>query len=135
MPKTILSHDVLPECASILATLTEEMRQVTLDQVQIAKTIYGNSKPGIKENAEQNSRDIVEVAKLLKDFIADRKEETAVRLRETELREFETKQRKSDILKWWLGLFAAIVLAVIAIARDISTQALIASFGSTFGIR
>jgi hypothetical protein len=128
-PKTQLSHDVLPECASIMATLVEQVKQITLDQVQITETIYGNGKIGVKEHSEQNSRDIVEVAKLLRELIVERKLEAEVRKTEDTTRETEIKQRKGDVLKWWLGIVAAVILAIIAIARDISTQTLISNLG------
>lgn len=127
--KTSTTHTlILPECAANQATMAEQVRGITSDLAHIAETIYGNSKPGLKETLETNTRDITEVAKILKEINESRKEESEMRLKEVQIRKDEIKERKGNALKWWLGLMTAIIMAGVAIARDISTQAILLSF-------
>lgn len=132
------AHDILPECASIMATLVEQMKEVTKDQLRIADTIYGDGKPGLREQTEANIRDIASSAAMIREMIEVRKletqartEETKVRLAETQQRAVETRARKSDTRKWWLGIAAVLIAAIIAIAQNVATAAALARLAGT----
>jgi hypothetical protein len=131
MPKNtqLLPHDMRPECASTMATITTQIKQIMIDQTHITDTMWGNGKTGIKDQTEANSRDILEITKILRETNEARRLEIETRRGEAKTRDIEIKQRRGDILKWWLGIITAIILAIIAIAKDISTQTLLLSLG------
>ena len=62
-------YSVLSECASIMATLVEQMKQVSNTQLKIVDTVWGNGKKGVIDIAETNQRDIASLIQLIKGFI------------------------------------------------------------------
>jgi hypothetical protein len=146
-PRKPISHNILPECAANQATFLEQMRQTTEIQQQLIKEVFGNGKIGLRQVGTKNTEDIQEILTSLRGENEIRKEETKVRQAETiaravetqvreaetEVRKAETEQRvleqskrKDDIRKWWLGVAAAIIIAIIAIMQDVATQAALA---------
>lgn len=116
------SEGILPECAERLATITERLLQTTQIQAHIAETVFGNGKIGLKDQTEDNTRDITTLTSLMNQANRVREEETATRKRETEERMREVAQRKSDTTKWWLGIVAAIIIAFISIIQSVAVS-------------
>ncbi len=136
---------MLPECASSLAVLATQMAQVTKDQIRISETIWGNGKEGMDEKINENARAIQEIVKAFREsssiretennlLIEERKalairyqNELVSKISKDELdkkeREERELERKRDIKKWWLGIAAAIIVAVISIMQTVTTQA------------
>jgi len=52
-----------------MATLVEQMRQVSNTQMKIVETVWGNGKTGLIDIAETNQRDIASLIQLIKGFI------------------------------------------------------------------
>jgi len=138
---------MLPTCASYFATLSVNMAQVTKDQAHIAEKIWGNGKTGMDEQLSENTRAITSILSALdkaarvreleaqtlaterKVTLERQEEEAKEKINKEEQLEQEKlekeAERNADIKKWWLGIGAAILLAIIAIIRDYTTQAAI----------
>jgi len=110
---------VLSECAATMATLVEQMRQVTANLGHITDIIFGNGKLGLQDKTDDNSRALEAIIKLL-DEMRDSKKAEETR------RQQEALDRRNDMRKWWLGVGTAVVVAVIAILQDITTQTALA---------
>lgn len=124
--KTVLPahlEGILPECAANLATLSERLLQVAETQDHIAEMVYGNGKVGLKDQTEANSRDIAALTKLIADMAKAREVEAAAHQKEIKERQHDAEQRKGDIRKWWLGIAAAAILALIAVAQNVAIAA------------
>ena len=124
-PQQIPPHPpyMLPECATLLATLVEQMKNVSADLREVSSIIYGNGHTGLKFQAEENKRNIAEILKILSEIGLQRQEELRVRSEEISHRVTFAEERKKDVRKWWLGIAAAAIVAIIAIVQDIATQA------------
>jgi hypothetical protein len=117
------SHDIqtqrsgmLPECATTLATLVEQMRQVTVNLGHITEIVLGNGKQGLQKKTDDNGHALEAIIKLL-DEMRDSKKAEDERLKQ------EALNRRNDIRKWWLGIAGTIILSVIAIGQAVATQA------------
>ena len=94
------THPVLPECAAGFATITGVLDRLVKDQAKITETIFGNSKPGLKDTVEDNSRLIGEYGAAVKEDRANIKK--------------KEEERKSDSRKWWLGVFLALFTSILS---------------------
>ena len=126
-PRKPPMHDILPECARDMATITQQLKEVTKDQLQMAETIYGNSKIGLREQTEANIRDIASNTKMIAEMIEIRKLETIAREAETKARQAETLQReaetevrKNDARKWWRGQAASVITTILAVIQGVA---------------
>jgi hypothetical protein len=125
-PKKTLPHGLLPECAGNFATLTQQVAEITKDQLQIAELVFGNSKPGLRELTEANIRDIASNVQMIEEMIEVRKLETQARLAETQVREKETEDRKKEARKWWKGQVSSVITAVLVIIQTITIAVVLA---------
>jgi hypothetical protein len=119
MPPRKSSHDILPECAANMATTTQQVKEIAKDLAQVAETIYGNGKPGLRELTESNIRDIASNAKMIEEMIEVRKLETQARLEETQIRKKEAQDRKREACKWWRGQAASVITAILVVIQTI----------------
>jgi hypothetical protein len=109
-------YPINPVCAANLATITANLLQVTKTNERMVEKIEGNGKIGLEDQTTANTRDITNLTVMIKDMIADRKEGQKAK-------EVDTQQRKSEIWKWWLGIAAAAVIAVISLLQSVATFA------------
>ena len=119
-PRKPTMHDILPECAANMATVTQQLKEVTKDQLQMAETIYGNDKPGLQRTTDANTRDIAGNAAVISEMIEMRKAETEVRKAETKAREAETLDRKKDARKWWRGQAASLITSILVVIQTVT---------------
>jgi cation transport ATPase len=113
----------LPECAANIATISTNLLQVTETQKHIAETVFGNGKTGLDEQTKENTREIQGLIKVISDMAEEKKAELEERKKEAEERKRDAGRRSNDIRKWWLGIFGALILAIIAIAQNIAIAA------------
>jgi len=125
----IKSHDeMLPGCAAVMATVTEQLRQVVSTQEKIVETVWGNGKKGLNEKVDDNKRVIDDIAETLKQSVEARKIEIDERKK-------EVADRKKEMRTWWLGLVATLIVMIIGagvtIATSLSTQAALKALNLT----
>ena len=109
------TYEVNPDCLVTMTQITEQMKVVVADQKEISNLIYGNGKVGLKEQTAENTRDIIDITKLLSEVNETKKLEEK---RNAE----EDKDRKKASRTWWLAVAMAIIVAAISIFQDVTTQ-------------
>lgn len=115
MPPTKKTYDVNPDCLVTMTKITERMNVIVADQKEISNLIYGNGKVGLKDQTAENTRDIIDITKVLKDVNDTKK-------LEEERKESEEKDRRKANRTWWLAIATAIIIAAISIFQDVTTQ-------------
>ena len=119
-PRKPIDHNVLPDCAATFATVTQQVKEITKDLLQLTETIYGDGKAGLRELTEANIRDIAGNTKMIGEMIEVRQLETQARLSETKVREAETEERKKDARKWWRGQAASLITALLVVIQTVA---------------
>lgn len=114
-PPTKKVYEVNPDCLVVMTQLTEQMKVVVADQKEISNLIYGNGKVGLKDQTAENTRDIVDITKMMKEY-------NDVKVEETKQKIADDKDRKKTNRAWWLAIGMAIIVAAISIFQDVTTQ-------------
>jgi hypothetical protein len=115
MPPTKKTYEVNPDCLVTMTKITEGMKVVVANQKEISELIYGNGRVGLKEQTAENTRDIIDITKLLSEVNETKK-------LEEERKAEEDKDRKKTSKTWWLAIAMAIIVAAISIFQDVTTQ-------------
>lgn len=106
-------HDLNPECAGNFATITEQIKTITIDLKEVTEIIYGNGKVGMKHQVEVNTLALATLIQTSKDLAIKQ--------------EARLYERKSDTRKWWLSQAASIITSVLVIIQTIAIAIVLSS--------